>query len=225
MTVSMKDCMASLDALGGLGLWAPWKVSRADAEAGIEAATTRMATASILLQLAEEARVDGDDLRAAAAHWTGDRWPAPRELIEAVRKRRPAEGPTGGCARGATGSCSDAGLIPVAVHYSTAEGFPAVWVGACYCDCERGIHAAGRQAEPLEKGGPERAPGITLRMLHDRFDARGTLREFIVSPEPWQRLQMGDPRRRPISEEKAALAERLHRVAADASALAERAFR
>ena len=224
-TISMRECFAVVDTIGALGLWAPWKVSKADAEAGIEATTSRSSTAQVLLQLAEEARVGGDELKDAAAHWTGERWPSPRELIEAARKKRPAEGPGAGCPLGERTSCSAAGLIHVAVHYSDTEGLPAVWNGACYCDCERGLAAAGRQAEPLEKGGPARAPGITLRELHRRFDNRGTLLDFVVAPDPWQQRTKNDPRHHPPTEQQIAFAARLHRAGADARALAERAVR
>jgi hypothetical protein len=223
--IALRECFGALDTLGALGLWAPWKVSKADAEAGVEATTTRTATAQLLLQLAEEARVSGEELQVVATHWSGDRWPAPRELIEAAKKRRPAAGPTAGCRLGERESCSAAGLIHVAVHYTDAEGLPAVWNGACYCDCERGLLGAARQAEPLTKDGPPRAPGVTLRMLHQHYAQRGTLVDFIVAPDPWQQKPVGHPRHRPPTPEQVAFADRLHRAGADARALAERAVR
>lgn len=207
--VSLKEAFAVLDTLGALGLWAPWKLSKADQEAGAESPTSRTSTAKLLLQLAEEAGVGGDALVDAAAHWTESRWPAPRELLEVARRRSPTTSPArGGCPVGPRESCNEAGLISVSVHYLDAEGLPAVWNGACYCDCERGQAAAARQGLPLEGSSAPRRPGVTLAALHAHFGTvPGRLVEMLVAPEPWQTRVMGDPRRRPPSREAITRAE------------------
>ena len=198
------DITAALDTIGASGLWAPWRQSNADRDGGIEPATNRAAVIRVWLTACEDQRISGDQLLGAASRWKGDRWPTIAELLATLPKATAQMVP--GCTIGKEGSCDFGGFIPVAVHHRE-NGRLRVWYGMVYCDCDRGLAAAAKCAAPEAKGGPERRPGWTLRTWREAWALTGKMLDYIIAPEPWQRLPTDHPCAHPPSAETLARAE------------------
>ena len=202
--MNRNDVIAALDTIGAAGLWAPWRQSNADRDGGIEPATNRAAVIRVWLTACEDQRISGDQLAGAASRWKGERWPTIAELLATLPKTAAAM--VEGCTLGRPGSCDQAGMIPVAVHHRDNGGL-AVWYGVVYCDCERGLGAAAKCATPEAKGGPERRPGWTVRTWREAWANTGKMLDYLVCPEPWQRLPSDHPRAHPPSADTLAKAE------------------
>lgn len=209
--MSPKEAGACLSALSALGLWAPWKQSAAERATGNEPDTTREATAAAWQRAASSAGVSGRDMLSACQGYTGERWPAPGDVVALAAKARPAAA-VGACIRRGREACNVSGLVSVAAHYTDADGIPRVWVGATWCDCDRGRNGASAQAQPAEKNGPERAAGLTVSEHRARYGDTGRLTAYIIGPESWEKYPEGDPRAKPPSAEVLAKAAELAKL-------------
>lgn len=116
------------------------------------------------------------------------------------------------CIRHGLERCNFDGLVSVAVHFTDADGVPQVWVGATWCDCDRGQQGAARQAQPAEKNGPERPRGLTVSEHRARYEETGRMLAYIIGPESWQKWPAGDPRSTPPSAEVRAKADELAKL-------------
>jgi hypothetical protein len=206
-----RDIDAALSALAALGLWPPWRQSAAERQAGNPPDTTREATRQAWRYAAELAYVTPAALLVACQSYAGERWPSPADAIALVVRARPAAA-VGACIRSPPESCSYDGLVSVAVHYTDAAGLPMVWVGATWCDCDRGQAGAGRQAQPSERGGAERPRGLTVAEHRARYAATGRLVEYVVGPAPWQTYPKGHAKAQPPSAATLARAAELAKI-------------
>ena len=193
-----KDIDGALSALAALGLWPPWRQSAADRQAGSTPDTTKEATRQAWQHAAEMAYVAPAALLVACQGYAGERWPSPADVIALVVRARPAAA-VGSCPRPPPESCSYDGLVSVAVHYTDAAGAPGVWVGATWCECDRGQAGATRQAQPSERGGAERPRGLSVGEHRARYAATGRLVEYVVGPAPWQKYPKGHAKAQPPS--------------------------
>ena len=193
-----KDLDPALAALAALGLWPPWRQSAAERQAGHEPDTTREATRQAWRHAAEVAYVTPAALLAACQSYAGERWPAPADVIALVVKARPAAA-VGLCPRPQAEQCNYDGLVSVAAHYTAAAGTPGVWVGATWCDCDRGQAGATRQSQPSERGGEERPRGLSVSEHRARYAATGRLVEYVVGPGSWQKYPRGHAKAQPPS--------------------------
>lgn len=210
--MNAKEAGECLDALGARGLWAPWKLSNAEREAGTEASTSKAATVKAWIRAVDEAGVSPRDVHAACAAYTGERWPSAADIVGPIQQRQRRATPIGECIRRGREACNLSGLVSVAAHFEDAEGIPQVWVGATWCDCDRGQQGASAQAQPAEKNGPERVRGLTGSEHRARFESTGRLTAYIFGPEAWQKWPVGDPRAKPPSAEVLAKAAELAKL-------------
>jgi len=149
VTATREGVRAALATIAATGCRPPWR--------GDDPDTDRAAVTRLWLDEATRRRLDDRALAAAAAAWASGPdtrwWPSPGDVLD--RAPGPATATVEGCDR-----CTTAGQALVAVH---RDGQVERWYA--HCDCARGRHWAQRRAEPLERGGPLRPPGVTVAQL------------------------------------------------------------
>ena len=146
---------------------------------------TQAETVALWHEAARKAKVQGNELMAAANAWlsqpagNGRWWPAPVDVIALVPPKEIAAIP--GCGR-----CSLIGLIEVAWHFNNRQKVRECQLWWLHCDCSRGTYWAEKRAQV--KDGDQPAPrGLQAAAWREDRQRQPNTVAVYINPTPAQR--------------------------------------